>query len=114
MENNEKTIEMKEETGKTEGAVIEAKPTFKDKIHAGWQKHKKKVLMLIGAGIAIGGAAALNEVKHRKDAAAAQAEEDRKSLAEEWYEKGLADARKELPESVVDVEYTETEETVNE
>lgn len=112
MDKNEKVIEMKEAAENAQEDVIETKPTFKAKVKAWAKRNKKKILIVTGAVLAVGGAAAAKAIKDRKDEAAAQAEAEQAQLAEEWYNKGLLEARSATesePESI-EVDYAPVDE----
>lgn len=108
MDNSKKVIDM-EQAVEAE-VTIETKPSAKDKVKAWWGRNKKKILIGVGAVLAVGGAAAVKTIKDRKEDAYAQAEAERQELAEEWYQRGLEEARTApaLPDAV-DVDYTPVE-----
>lgn len=87
---NEKVIEMKETL--EQEAVVETKPKFKARVKSWVKRNKKKILIVTGAALAVGGAAAAKMYKDRKDESAAQAEAEQAQLAEEWYQRGLLEA----------------------
>lgn len=91
MTEKEKVIEVKEALN-TQEAVVETKPKFKDRAKAWAKRNKKKILIAVGAAVAIGGATAVKAYKDRKDEATAQAEADQERLAEEWFQRGLLEA----------------------
>lgn len=111
MDKNEKVIEMKEAAENTQEAVVETKPTFKAKVKAWAKRNKKKILIVTGAVLAVGGAAAAKAIKDRKDEAAAQSEAEQAQLAEEWYNKGLLEAHESSnTDTTIETEYTPVDE----
>lgn len=110
MDKNEKVIEMKEAENNSQETVIEAKPKFKDRAKAWVKRNKKKILIVAGAALAVGGAAA-KAYKDKKDEAAAQAEAEQAQLAEDWYQKGLLEAHESSgTDTAIDTEYTPVDE----
>lgn len=105
MDNSKKVIDM--EQAAEDNVSVETKPTAKDKAKSWWKRNKKKILIGVGAVLAVGGMAAAKTIKDRRDDAAAQDEADRQALAEDWYQRGLEEARSApaIPEAV-EVDYT--------
>ena len=105
MDKNEKVIEMVEAENNSQKTVIETKPKFKDRAKAWVKRNKKKILIVAGAALAVGGAAVAKAYKDKRDEAAAQSEAEQAQLAEEWYQRGLLEAH----ESSTETEAIETE-----
>lgn len=111
MDMNERVIEKKEAENNSQETAIETKPTFKDRAKAWAKRNKKKILIVAGAALAVGGAAAAKAFKDRKDEAAAQADAEQAQLAEEWYQKGLLEAHESSgTDTVIETEYTPVDE----
>lgn len=110
MDKNEKVIEMVEAEN-TQEIVIETKPKFKDRAKAWVKRNKKKILIVAGAALAVGGAAVVKVYKDKKDEAAAQVEAEQAQLAEEWYQKGLLEAHESSnTDTAIETEYTQVDE----
>lgn len=109
MDNN-KVIEMEQEN-KAVTVVVEPKKGMKEKAKAWWSRNKKKILIGGAALLTAGGMAAAKVYKDRKDEKAAQAEAEQNALAEEWFQRGLEEARSTAPAipEVVDVDYRPVE-----
>lgn len=109
---NEKVVEINKEENETPVVVVETKPKLKDRAKAFWKKNKVKILMGVGAALAVGGTVAYKAIKDKNDEASAQEEAERAELAEEWYQRGLLEAHSTpdvtMPDSV-DVDYTPVE-----
>lgn len=111
MDKNEKVIEMKEAENNAQETVIETKPKLKDRAKAWVKRNRKKILIVAGAALAVGGAAAAKAYKDKKDEAVAQAEAEQAQLAEDWYQKGLLEAHESSgTDTAVDTEYTPVDE----
>lgn len=106
----EKVIEVEAENNSQETA-IEAKPKFKDRAKSWAKRNRKKILIVAGAALAVGGAAAAKAYKDRKDEAAAQSEAEQAQLAEDWYQKGLLEAHESSgTDTAIETEYTPVDE----
>ena len=109
MDKNEKVIEMEAEQNVQE-TVIETKPKFKDRAKAWAKRNKKKILIVAGAALAVGGAAAAKAYKDKKDEATAQSEAEQAQLAEDWYQRSLLEAHESSgTDTAIETEYTPTE-----
>lgn len=105
MDNEKKVISM--EQAAEADVSVETKPKFMSKE---WRKqNRKKILIPVGVGLGILGLAIGKAIVDKKAEASAE-EAQRTELAEEWFNRGLEEARSApaIPESV-DVEYTQTE-----
>lgn len=111
MDKNEKVIEMVEAEQNAQETVIETKPKFGAKVKAWAKRNKRKILIVAGAALAVGGAAAAKAYKDRKDEAAAQSEAEQAQLAEEWYQKGLLEAHESSgTDTAIETEYASVDE----
>lgn len=111
MDKNEKVIEMVDAENNSQETVIETKPKFKDRAKAWAKRNKRKILIVAGAALAVGGAAAAKMYKDKKDEAVAQSEAEQAQLAEEWYQKGLLEAHESSStDTTIETEYTPVDE----
>lgn len=110
MDNEKKVIDMEQGNG-TVPVIVEPKKSMKEKAKAWWDRNKKKILIGGVAVLTAGGMAAAKAYKDRKEEEAAQTEAERNALAEEWFQKGLEEARASAPAipEAVDVDYEPVE-----
>lgn len=112
MDKNEKVIEMEAENNSQEVTVIEVKnkKKFRDTKVGGFvYRHRKPILIVLGAAAAVGGAAAAKALKNKHDAETSQAEADQAALAEDWYNRSLLEAHESSNSEPVETEYAPTE-----
>lgn len=104
MDKNEKVIEANVvNEAPAETVVVVEKP--KGKVRTFLEKHKAKLLILAGVGLAAAGTFAVKAISSKHNDADSQDEAERAEAVEDWYQKSLMEAHNE-PVANVDVDYT--------